>query len=71
MNPFMVTRPQDQKNPMELMQQLRQNPSAFLKQSGYNVPENLNNPQQIINHLLSSGQVTNARLQGLMNMMRR
>lgn len=71
MNPFMVTRPQGQKNPMELMQQLRQNPSAILKQAGYNVPENLNNPQQIINHLLSSGQVTNARLQGLMNMMRR
>ena len=70
MNPFMVTRPQDQKNPMELMQQLRQNPSAILKQAGYNVPENLNNPQQIINHLLSSGQVTNARLQGLINMMR-
>ena len=71
MNPFMVTRPQGQKNPMELMQQLRQNPSAILKQAGYNVPENLNNPQQIINHLLSSGQVTNARLQGLMSMMRR
>lgn len=62
-NPFMVTR---RPTPMEMLQQLRQNPSAVLKQAGYNVPENMTNPQQILNHLLQSGQVTNARLNELM-----
>lgn len=66
MNPFMVTRPQ-QINPMQMLQQLRQNPSAVLQRAGYNVPDGMTNPQQIINHLLQSGQMTNSRLQALQN----
>lgn len=45
-------------NPMQMLQQLRQNPAAFLRQAGVNVPENLNDPNAIIQHLLNSGQVS-------------
>lgn len=45
------------------LQQLRSNPSAMLKQAGYNVPDNIeNNPQAIINHLMQSGQISQDRL---------
>lgn len=45
-------------NPMQMLQQLRQNPAAFLRQAGVNVPANLNDPNAIIQHLLNSGQVS-------------
>lgn len=50
-------------NPMQTLQQLKGNPIGVLKQAGYNVPEGMNNPGQIINYLLQSGQITNPRLQ--------
>lgn len=45
-------------NPMQMLQQLRQNPAAFLRQAGLNVPDNLNDPNQIIQHLMNSKQIT-------------
>ena len=45
-------------NPMQMLQQLQQNPMQFLRQAGYNVPENLNDPNQIIQHLMNSGQIS-------------
>lgn len=45
-------------NPMQMLQQLRQNPVQFLKNAGYNMPENLSNPNDIIQHLMNSNQVT-------------
>ena len=60
-----------QMNPMQLVQQLRANPAAMLKQRGLNIPEGMNDPQQIIQHLVQSGQVPNARLQQAMQMMGR
>ena len=42
----------------QLLSQLRTNPMSVLRQAGYNVPESLNNPQQIIQHLMNSGQIT-------------
>jgi hypothetical protein len=50
-------------NPMQMVQQLQSNPVGFLKNAGYNIPEGLNNPNQIIQHLLQSGQVTQGRYQ--------
>ncbi len=47
-------------NPAMLMQ-LRQNPSQVLRQVGFNVPANLNDPNAIIQHLMNSGQVTQQR----------
>lgn len=53
---------QQQQNPMQMLSQLKQHPAEMLKQAGYNIPDNLNNPQQIINHLLNSGQVNQGRV---------
>lgn len=55
-----VTQPQA--NPMQILSQLQRNPVNVLRQAGYNVPDGVNNPQQIINHLLASGQINNSRL---------
>ena len=63
-----------QTNPMQMMQQLRSNPATTLKQAGMNVPDGMTDPQQIVNHLLQSGQISNSRLQmaqRMMGMMRR
>jgi len=54
--------PQTQGNPMQMLSQLKSNPVSMLKQAGYIVPEGLNGPQEIINHLLNSGQINNSRL---------
>lgn len=50
-----------QMNPMQMLQQLRQNPAQMLRQAGLNVPANLNSPNDIIQHLMSSGQVSQAQ----------
>lgn len=50
-----------QMNPMQMLQQLRQNPAQMLRQAGLNVPDNLNDPNQIIQHLMNSGQITQQR----------
>lgn len=44
-------------NPMQMVQKIRSDPTGFLRQSGYNIPDGMNDPQQIISHLLQSGQV--------------
>lgn len=45
-------------NPLQMLQQIKSNPAAFLRQAGVNVPANLNDPNAIIQHLLNSGQVS-------------
>ena len=45
-------------NPMQMLQQLQQNPVQMLRQAGLNVPDNLSSPNDIIQHLMSSGQVS-------------
>lgn len=42
---------------MSAYQQLKQNPMAMLSQK-YNIPQNMSNPQDIIQHLLNSGQIS-------------
>lgn len=56
------------------VEQLRNNPSGVLQRAGLNVPAGMNDPRQIINHLLQSGQINNPRLQQaqrLLGMIRR
>ena len=60
-NPLMANRAPMQMNPMQLLQQLLANPMQVLRQAGYNVPQNLNDPNQIIQHLMNSGQITQQR----------
>lgn len=60
-NPLMANRAPAPMNPMQLLQQLRANPMQVLRQAGYNVPQNLNDPNAIIQHLMNSGQITQQR----------
>ena len=60
-----------QVNPQQLLRQLRADPAGMLKQRGLNIPAGMNDPQQILSHLVQSGQVLNARLQQIMQMMGR
>lgn len=48
-------------NPMQMLQMLQQNPAQILRQRGLNVPANLNDPNAIIQHLMNSGQITQAQ----------
>jgi len=54
-------------NMMQMFQNFRQNPMAMLSQR-FNIPQNLNNPNDIIQHLLNSGQVSQAQVNNAMNM---
>lgn len=48
-------------NPMQMLSQLRQNPMQFLQRAGMRIPQNLNDPNQIIQYLMNSGQVSQQR----------
>ena len=50
-----------QMNPMQMIQQLQANPMQFLQKAGFNVPSNLNSPNDIIQYLMNSGQVSQQR----------
>ena len=49
-------------NIMGMLSQLKQNPMALLNRAGYNVPGNITGPQQIVQHLVQSGQVNQSQL---------
>ena len=49
-------------NMMQMMTQLKQNPLALLQKAGFNIPANINNPQQIIQHLTQTGQINQNQL---------
>lgn len=42
----------------ERFQAFLQNPVMFMMKSRFNIPQNITNPNDIINHLLQSGQIT-------------
>ena len=44
-------------NLMQMMSQLRTNPTGLLQKAGFNVPANVSSPQEIIQHLMNSGQI--------------
>lgn len=54
-------------NIMEMANQFRQNPMAMLSQR-YNIPQNLNNPNEIIQYLLNTGQVSQSQVNNAMQM---
>ena len=65
--------PTQPQNPMAFIQQnlpqIKNNPIAFLKQAGFNVPDNITDPQSMLNHLMQSGQVDGSRYQQVMQFM--
>lgn len=52
---------------MNLYQRFQQNPMQMLSKR-FNIPENINNPNDIIQHLLNSGQVTQEQVNQVMQM---
>ena len=54
-------------NIIQMANQFKQNPMAMLSQR-YNIPQNMNDPNQILQHLLNSGQVTQEQVNRVMQM---
>ena len=54
-------------NIMEMANQFKNNPMAMLSQR-YNIPQNLNNPNDIIQYLLNTGQVSQSQVNNAMQM---
>ena len=57
--------------PAQILQELKANPVAMLRQRGITIPDGMNNPQQIIQHLIQSGQIPQSRFQQMAQMMMR
>ena len=47
-------------NFMQMLSRIKSNPAAVLSQR-FNIPQNLNNPNDIIQHLMNTGQVSQAQ----------
>lgn len=52
---------------MQMYQQFRQNPVQILSQR-FSIPQNMGDPQQIIQYLLNSGQVSQAQINQIMQL---
>ena len=52
---------------MNLYQQFRANPMQMLSRR-FNIPQNINSPQDIVQHLLNTEQITQSQLNNVMNM---
>ena len=55
-------------NPMMIFQQFMQNPMALLAKR-FNLPQGLNNPNDIIQHLVKTGQVSQSQVDNAMQML--
>jgi len=51
----------------QMYSQFKQNPMAMLTRK-FNIPQGMNNPQDIIQHLLNTNQVTQAQVNSVMQM---
>lgn len=60
-----------QVNAQEAFSQLQNDPVGTLKQCGLNIPAGMNNPQQMVQHLMQTGQVPQNRITQAMQMMGR
>ncbi len=52
----------------QAMAQLRADPAGVLSQIGLNIPDGMNNAQQIVQHLMQTGQVPQSRFAQAMQM---
>lgn len=55
--------------PQQAMAQLQADPVGVLGKIGLNVPSGMNNPQQMVQHLMQTGQVPQNKLFQVMQMM--
>lgn len=58
---------QPQNNFLTMLTQFKENPMAMLRQK-FNVPQNLNDPNQILQHLLNTKQVSQDQVNRIMQM---
>lgn len=58
---------QQRPNIFSMLSQLKQNPSAMLS-AKYNVPQGMTDPNEILQHLLTTGQVTQDQVNRIMQM---
>lgn len=58
-----------QEKAKQAMSQLQADPSGVLGQLGLNVPPEMNNPQQIVQHLMQTGQLPQSRFNQIIQMM--
>ena len=57
---------------LDQLNQIRQDPIGAAKRSGFNIPDNLaDDPQAMVNHLLQTGQISNQKIQWIMQMVQR
>ena len=52
-----------------MVQSIQQNPVQFLQSRGFNIPQNINDPNSIIQYLMNTGQVTQDQYQNVRRMM--
>lgn len=58
-NPMLGGAPQP--NLMQMVQQIRSNPMQFIQRAGFRIPQNMTDPNAIIQHLMQTGQVSQQR----------
>ena len=58
---------QPQNNFLTMLNQFKQNPVGMLSQK-FNIPQNMNDPNEILQHLLNSGQVSQDQVNKVMQM---
>ncbi len=54
-------------NPMQLLSQIKENPMSVIGQR-FSIPDGMNDPNQIIQHLLNTGQVTQQQVNRVVQM---
>lgn len=69
MNPLMKQKDNQQPDIRQAIGQIKKDPGVFLSRAGLNVPQGMSDPQTIINHLVQSGQVPQARVNQMMQML--
>ena len=55
-------------NMLALLASLKSNPMQFLNARGVNIPQNINTPDGIIQHLLNTGQISQQQLNNIVNL---
>lgn len=48
-------------NMIQMLGQIKNNPISFLQSKGLNVPSGMSNPNDIIQHLMNTGQISQER----------
>ena len=56
---------------IQMVNWIKQNPSEALKQAGINIPAGMNDPQQILQHMLNGNQALQQKYQQVLNMLGR